>query len=211
MESTGVPGLIHASETAQALLRREAWVPTGGIEVKGKGIMRTYLWAPPDSDLSPEATAALARYTAGSATAGSTDPPLWRAAAASIAAAASASAAGLGLGPASVSDASGGGSRLRTAGQSSPAGCPPLPRQQPGGAASGGLGMGMGMGIGMGIGVGGRPGSSASTGGTGGTGHTSGVGRSGTSLAMTTRESNTVASRADSCQMLARLLLDTGN
>ncbi|GIL88993.1 hypothetical protein Vretimale_16290 [Volvox reticuliferus] len=50
MESTGVPGCIHASEAARALLRNEAWVPTGGIEVKGKGSMNTYLWAPPGSE-----------------------------------------------------------------------------------------------------------------------------------------------------------------
>ncbi|KXZ48103.1 hypothetical protein GPECTOR_30g198 [Gonium pectorale] len=49
MESTGVPGCIHASEAAHAHLRNEEWVPTGGIEVKGKGRMRTYLWAPPDA------------------------------------------------------------------------------------------------------------------------------------------------------------------
>ncbi|KXZ42723.1 hypothetical protein GPECTOR_122g464 [Gonium pectorale] len=46
MESTGVPGCIHASETAQALLREEDWASTGGIEVKGKGRMNTFLWAP---------------------------------------------------------------------------------------------------------------------------------------------------------------------
>ncbi|KXZ53141.1 hypothetical protein GPECTOR_7g1032 [Gonium pectorale] len=51
MESTGVPGAIHASEAAYALLRGEAWTPTGGIEVKGKGLMNTYLWAPPDEDV----------------------------------------------------------------------------------------------------------------------------------------------------------------
>ncbi|GIL88969.1 hypothetical protein Vretifemale_16868, partial [Volvox reticuliferus] len=27
----------------------EAWVPTGGIEVKGRGLMQTYLWSPPDA------------------------------------------------------------------------------------------------------------------------------------------------------------------
>ncbi|GIL88989.1 hypothetical protein Vretifemale_16900 [Volvox reticuliferus] len=50
MESTGVPGCIHASEAARALLRNEVWVPTGRIEVKGKGLMNTFLWAPPESD-----------------------------------------------------------------------------------------------------------------------------------------------------------------
>ncbi|KAG2434288.1 hypothetical protein HXX76_008012 [Chlamydomonas incerta] len=46
MESTGVPGAIHASETTFQLLPSEAWEPTGGIEVKGKGTMATYLWHP---------------------------------------------------------------------------------------------------------------------------------------------------------------------
>ncbi|KXZ45898.1 hypothetical protein GPECTOR_49g482 [Gonium pectorale] len=60
MESTGVPGCIHASETAQALLRKDDWVPTGGIEVKGKGRMNTFLWAPL-SDV--EARALMVRHT----------------------------------------------------------------------------------------------------------------------------------------------------
>ncbi|GLC68082.1 hypothetical protein PLESTF_000644100 [Pleodorina starrii] len=46
MESTGQPGAIHASESAYALLKSEAWEATGGIEVKGKGLMQTYLWRP---------------------------------------------------------------------------------------------------------------------------------------------------------------------
>ncbi|GIM05972.1 hypothetical protein Vretimale_10384, partial [Volvox reticuliferus] len=44
MESTGSPGCIHVSQSTYELLRDEAWVPTGGIEVKGKGLMQTYLW-----------------------------------------------------------------------------------------------------------------------------------------------------------------------
>ncbi|GLI68220.1 hypothetical protein VaNZ11_012566 [Volvox africanus] len=47
MESTGVPGAIHASEaTFRRLPRTEQaeWKPTGGIQVKGKGLMQTYLW-----------------------------------------------------------------------------------------------------------------------------------------------------------------------
>ncbi|GIL71647.1 hypothetical protein Vretifemale_2170, partial [Volvox reticuliferus] len=50
MESTGVAGCIHASEAAMRQLPNEAWVPTGGIEVKGKGRMSTYLWIPPGRD-----------------------------------------------------------------------------------------------------------------------------------------------------------------
>ncbi|GIL79504.1 hypothetical protein Vretifemale_8788, partial [Volvox reticuliferus] len=49
MESTGVPGAIHASAaTFRRLPRTEQakWKPTGGIQVKGKGLMQTYLWMP---------------------------------------------------------------------------------------------------------------------------------------------------------------------
>ncbi|KAF5828584.1 hypothetical protein DUNSADRAFT_17388 [Dunaliella salina] len=49
MESTGVPGRIHVSETTQRLLPQESWESTGGVEVKGKGQMQTYLWVPPTS------------------------------------------------------------------------------------------------------------------------------------------------------------------
>ncbi|GLC77538.1 hypothetical protein PLESTF_001952400 [Pleodorina starrii] len=44
MESTGVPGAIHVSAATYELLRDEDWLPTGGIEVKGKGLLQTYLW-----------------------------------------------------------------------------------------------------------------------------------------------------------------------
>jgi len=48
MESTGVPGRIHVSETTHRLLQHaERWESTGGVEVKGKGQMQTYLWVPP--------------------------------------------------------------------------------------------------------------------------------------------------------------------
>ncbi|GLC47647.1 hypothetical protein PLESTB_000011200 [Pleodorina starrii] len=50
MESTGVPGAIHASETTFRRLsacKQAHFKPTGGIEVKGKGLMQTYLWTPP--------------------------------------------------------------------------------------------------------------------------------------------------------------------
>uniref|UniRef100_A0A6S8Q644 Guanylate cyclase domain-containing protein n=1 Tax=Dunaliella tertiolecta TaxID=3047 RepID=A0A6S8Q644_DUNTE len=47
MESTGVPGRIHVSETTQKLLPAERWESTGGVQVKGKGQMQTYLWVPP--------------------------------------------------------------------------------------------------------------------------------------------------------------------
>mmetsp|Transcript_9359 Transcript_9359/g.25236 ORF Transcript_9359/g.25236 Transcript_9359/m.25236 type:complete len:447 (+) Transcript_9359:4403-5743(+) len=44
MESTGVPGRIHVSETTQGLLPEYAWESVGLIPVKGKGNMHTYLW-----------------------------------------------------------------------------------------------------------------------------------------------------------------------
>mmetsp|Transcript_10726 Transcript_10726/g.29429 ORF Transcript_10726/g.29429 Transcript_10726/m.29429 type:complete len:891 (+) Transcript_10726:264-2936(+) len=47
MESTGIPGRIHVSEATQRLLQNvEHWEPTGGVEVKGKGKMQTFLWVP---------------------------------------------------------------------------------------------------------------------------------------------------------------------
>lgn len=45
MESTGTPGTIHASAVTRGLLAGEAsWEATGGVEVKGKGRMQTYLY-----------------------------------------------------------------------------------------------------------------------------------------------------------------------
>ena len=45
MESTCVPGNIQISDSTWALVKdHDAWKPTGGIEVKGKGRMDTYLW-----------------------------------------------------------------------------------------------------------------------------------------------------------------------
>ncbi|KXZ56609.1 hypothetical protein GPECTOR_1g549 [Gonium pectorale] len=62
MESAGVPGAVHASATTFAALQSSAaganragdgcdrWEPTGGIEVKGKGMMQTYIWRPTRGD-----------------------------------------------------------------------------------------------------------------------------------------------------------------
>ncbi|KAF5829149.1 nucleotide cyclase [Dunaliella salina] len=52
MESTGVPGKIHVSEATRNLLPSEMWEATGGVEVKGKGQMKSYLWTPDTSRLS---------------------------------------------------------------------------------------------------------------------------------------------------------------
>ncbi|KAF5842754.1 adenylate and guanylate cyclase catalytic domain-containing protein [Dunaliella salina] len=46
MESTGVPGRIHVSKATRDLLQEEMWEATGGVEVKGKGCMESYLWLP---------------------------------------------------------------------------------------------------------------------------------------------------------------------
>ncbi len=46
MESTGRAGHIQASQAARDLAPKEAWLPTGGIHVKGKGTLQTYLLVP---------------------------------------------------------------------------------------------------------------------------------------------------------------------
>ncbi|KXZ49412.1 hypothetical protein GPECTOR_21g638 [Gonium pectorale] len=54
MESTGRPGAVHISATTRGLLPPEeedqGWVPTGGVEVKGKGRMDTFMWCPQTPD-----------------------------------------------------------------------------------------------------------------------------------------------------------------
>ncbi|MEW5307599.1 MAG: hypothetical protein WDW36_009981 [Sanguina aurantia] len=48
MESTSHPGSIHISAATHALLKdSNEWRPTGGVQVKGKGLMNTYVWVPP--------------------------------------------------------------------------------------------------------------------------------------------------------------------
>merc|ERR1711904_289897 len=46
MESTGKPGHIHASDATRDLAPNEDWEPTGGVEVKGKGLIHTFLLKP---------------------------------------------------------------------------------------------------------------------------------------------------------------------
>ncbi|GFR42727.1 hypothetical protein Agub_g3645 [Astrephomene gubernaculifera] len=50
MESTCPYGRIQVSATTHALVPGEKWEPTGGVQVKGKGMMDTYLlrWSPSD-------------------------------------------------------------------------------------------------------------------------------------------------------------------
>merc|ERR1711959_127834 len=42
MESTGKPGHIQASDVTRTLVTCEDWVPTGGVEVKGKGVIPSF-------------------------------------------------------------------------------------------------------------------------------------------------------------------------
>ncbi|KAG2488317.1 hypothetical protein HYH03_013167 [Edaphochlamys debaryana] len=62
MESTGVPGAIHASvETVSQLSGwRSEWEDTGGVEVKGKGLMQTFLWRPKPGVVTPDEPQGLA-------------------------------------------------------------------------------------------------------------------------------------------------------
>ena len=51
MEQTAPPGGIQVSDTTRSILGEESphgtvFVPTGGIEVKGKGLMLTHVWVP---------------------------------------------------------------------------------------------------------------------------------------------------------------------
>lgn len=59
MESTCRQGCIHVSETFATLLPEEKWESTGGVQVKGKGLMSTFLWVPEPGavdDVSSEGT-----------------------------------------------------------------------------------------------------------------------------------------------------------
>ncbi|GFR39858.1 hypothetical protein Agub_g356 [Astrephomene gubernaculifera] len=53
MESTCRPGCVQVSEIFARLLPLEDWQDTGGVEVKGKGHMQTFLWIPKPEDLIP--------------------------------------------------------------------------------------------------------------------------------------------------------------
>ncbi|GLI68293.1 hypothetical protein VaNZ11_012654, partial [Volvox africanus] len=54
MESTCEPGAIHVSAATRELLPEEHWVATGGVQVKGKGEMQTFLWRPPPGFAAPK-------------------------------------------------------------------------------------------------------------------------------------------------------------
>ncbi len=56
MESTCQPGMIQVSDPTYMLLpKSEVLHPTGGIEIKGKGMMRTHVWQPPPGFFDPAA------------------------------------------------------------------------------------------------------------------------------------------------------------
>ncbi|GIM03431.1 hypothetical protein Vretimale_8155, partial [Volvox reticuliferus] len=50
MESSGRPGRIHVSGVTKALLRREAWEQTEGVQIEGRGRIDTYLWLGEEDD-----------------------------------------------------------------------------------------------------------------------------------------------------------------
>ncbi|GIL63695.1 hypothetical protein Vafri_17712 [Volvox africanus] len=54
MESTCPPGSIHVSGATREFLLNEDWEPTGGVMVKGKGVMETFRWVPLDPESSPQ-------------------------------------------------------------------------------------------------------------------------------------------------------------
>ncbi|GAX80675.1 hypothetical protein CEUSTIGMA_g8110.t1 [Chlamydomonas eustigma] len=61
MESTGTVGTIHISASTHKLLSQQSsdgsysgcdqWLSSGGVEVKGKGVMETYVWKMPEGFL----------------------------------------------------------------------------------------------------------------------------------------------------------------
>ncbi|KAG2493386.1 hypothetical protein HYH03_008518 [Edaphochlamys debaryana] len=53
MESTAEVGCIHVSADTQGLLNKEYWQSTGGVEVKGKGLMETFVWLGNESESAP--------------------------------------------------------------------------------------------------------------------------------------------------------------
>ncbi|GFR49904.1 hypothetical protein Agub_g12010, partial [Astrephomene gubernaculifera] len=48
MQTSCTPGTLHVSDDTRRLLRHECWTPTGGVQIKGKGLLHTYVWSPED-------------------------------------------------------------------------------------------------------------------------------------------------------------------
>ncbi|KAG2493187.1 hypothetical protein HYH03_008607 [Edaphochlamys debaryana] len=77
MESTSQAGCVHVSSDTYAPLSTKdpGWAPTGGIEVKGKGLMETHLWTPPQPVPSAHAAANGTSQARGSPWISSQAPP----------------------------------------------------------------------------------------------------------------------------------------
>ncbi|GLI69988.1 hypothetical protein VaNZ11_014718 [Volvox africanus] len=65
MESTCKPGCVQVSEVFAKLLPFEDWQDTGGVEVKGKGHMQTFLWIPKPEDLIPRVAGSRLQHASG--------------------------------------------------------------------------------------------------------------------------------------------------
>ncbi|GIL81997.1 hypothetical protein Vretimale_1558 [Volvox reticuliferus] len=65
MESTCKPGCVQVSEVFAKLLPFEEWQDTGGVEVKGKGHMQTFLWIPKPEDLNLNGAGARLHHASG--------------------------------------------------------------------------------------------------------------------------------------------------
>eukprot|EP00955_Chlamydomonas_euryale_P030259 318854-Chlamydomonas_euryale.AAC.2 len=66
MESTCAPGCIHVSETTYELLTpswRPHFCPRGGVQVKGKGLMASYMFAPDEAQLATMSADQVAELT----------------------------------------------------------------------------------------------------------------------------------------------------
>ncbi|KAG1671140.1 hypothetical protein FOA52_005394 [Chlamydomonas sp. UWO 241] len=88
MESTGAPGRIHVSESARSMLDgggpdlpQYQWSVTGGVAIKGKGIMQSHLWVPDAANTSGGVPPALIRAASPrkQAHAPPPPPPTWQA------------------------------------------------------------------------------------------------------------------------------------
>ncbi|KAF5827432.1 hypothetical protein DUNSADRAFT_687 [Dunaliella salina] len=74
MESSCPYGCIQISDSTHALLSGHPFKPTGGVEVKGKGRMDTFIWDPemePNYTIPPDVAAAIARAKRRASEAGS--------------------------------------------------------------------------------------------------------------------------------------------
>jgi hypothetical protein len=66
MESTGPPGCIHVSSDTRLLIGGDCWIPTGGVQVKGKGAMSTFIYADTPRAVATATAAAVQMASAAS-------------------------------------------------------------------------------------------------------------------------------------------------